>query len=163
MMNERLRGGMWIITFDVEASDSIDNVKTDALDTTNKVQIRRAHSLEIEVCKRNVSVKHPEKSEVPSVEEGRRYVARGCRQSQYPGAGGTHLSTLRIRLTSLEFVDTFKVFNCDENGSISADELRHMKMYFNEKITDKGVDVMIRETDVDDVGEFVVSQQSAHV
>ena len=31
----------------------------------------RAHSLEIEVCERNVSAKHPEKGEVISVEEGR--------------------------------------------------------------------------------------------
>ena len=63
----RLRGAIWIVTFDVQASDSIDNVKheageIDALDSTNKAQIRRAHSLEIEVCKRIVSVKHPEKS-----------------------------------------------------------------------------------------------------
>ena len=37
---------------------------------TNKVSTRRAHSLVIEACERNVSVKHPEKGEVTSVEEG---------------------------------------------------------------------------------------------
>ena len=40
------------------------------------------------------------------------------------------------------------------------DELRHVKTNLGEKLTDEEVDGMIRETDVDDVGEFVVSQQS---
>ena len=51
----------------------------------------------------------------------------------------------------------------DANSFISADELRHTKTNLSEKLTDEDVDVMIRETDVDDVAEFVLSQQSAHV
>ena len=38
-----------------------------------------------------------------------------------------------------------------------------MKTNLSEKLTDEDVDVMIRETDVDDVADFFLSQQSAHV
>ena len=38
-----------------------------------------------------------------------------------------------------------------------------MKNILGEKLTDEEVDVMIREADIDDVGEFVVSQRSARV
>ena len=51
----------------------------------------------------------------------------------------------------------------DGNSFIGADELRHIKTNLSEKLTDEDMDVMIRETDVDDVAEFVLSQQSAQV
>ena len=71
----RLREGMQTITLDVEASDTIDNGnaagEVDALDSHEQgVGTSRAHSLEIEVCERNVLLKIPEKGEVNSLEEG---------------------------------------------------------------------------------------------
>ena len=68
-----------------------------------------------------------------------------------------------LELTGLEFVDIFKVFERFRNGFVSADELRHMKTNLSEKFADQDVDVMIRETDVDDVGQVAVYEQSAHV
>ena len=38
-----------------------------------------------------------------------------------------------------------------------------MKTNLGAKLTDDEVDVMIREADINDVGEFVVSQRSARV
>ena len=133
----------------------------EALDSTNKAQICRAHSLEIEVCKRNVSVRHPENTEVTSVEEGHRHVARGRSTISVPeywrNFGGCRDHSVGTQLSAL-WIGTD-----DGNRFISAEELRRMKTNLSEKLTDEGVDVMIRETDVDDVAECVLSQQSAHV
>ena len=38
-----------------------------------------------------------------------------------------------------------------------------MKTNLGEKLTDEDVDGMVREADIEDVGEFVVSQRSARV
>ena len=70
----------------------------------------------------------------------------------------THLNR---RIDDFEFVKIFKMFERDGNSFISTDVLRHMKTNWCEKLTDEEVDVMIREADTDDVGEFVVSQRSA--
>ena len=53
------------------------------------------------------------------------------------------------------------MFERDGNCFISTHVLRNMKTNWCEKLTDEEVDVMIREADTDDVGEFVVSQRSA--
>ena len=72
------------------------------------------------------------------------------------------LSALRKRrIDDFEFVDIFKMFERDGNSFISTDVLRHMKTNWGEKLTDEEADVMIREADTDDVGEFVVFQRSA--
>ena len=46
------------------------------------------------------------------------------------------------------------MFERDGNSFISTDVLCHMKTNWSEKLTDEEVDVMIREADTDDVGEF---------
>ena len=51
--------------------------------------------------------------------------------------------------TEEELVETFKVSDHDGNGFISTAELRHVMMNLGEKLTDEGVDEMIREVDVD--------------
>ena len=51
----------------------------------------------------------------------------------------------------------------DGNGYNTVAELRCMLVNSKEKLTGEEVDETIREADVDDVGEFVVSQQSARV
>ena len=72
------------------------------------------------------------------------------------------LSALRKRrIDDFEFVDILKKFERDGNSFISTDVLRHMKTNWGEKLTDEEADVMIREADTDDVGEFVVFQRSA--
>ena len=55
------------------------------------------------------------------------------------------------------------MFEPDGNSFISAEELRHMKTTLDGKLTDEEVDETIREADVDDGGELVVSQQSSRV
>ena len=76
----------------------------------------------------------------------------------------TSLSALRNRrIDDFEFVEILKKFGRDGNSFISTDVLRHMKTNLGEKLTDEAVDVMIREADIDDVGEFVVSQRSTRV
>ena len=49
---------------------------------------------------------------------------------------------------------TFKVFDKDGNGFISADELRHVINNFGEKLTDEEVDEYIRDADIDDDGQI---------
>ncbi|GLU19064.1 hypothetical protein SLE2022_353320 [Rubroshorea leprosula] len=49
-----------------------------------------------------------------------------------------------------ELKEAFKVFDKDQNGFISAAELRHVIMTnLDEKLTDEEVDEMIREADAD--------------
>ena len=50
--------------------------------------------------------------------------------------------------------ETFKVFDKDGNGFISADELRHVINNLGEKLTDDEVDELIREADIDDDGQI---------
>src|SRR6266536_112773 len=48
-----------------------------------------------------------------------------------------------------EIREAFKVFDRDNNGYISAAELRHVMTSIGEKLTDDEVDEMIREADQD--------------
>ncbi|PWA15715.1 calmodulin-7 [Artemisia annua] len=48
-----------------------------------------------------------------------------------------------------ELKEAFRVFDKDQNGFISAAELRHAMTNLGEKLTDEEVDEMIREVDVD--------------
>jgi calmodulin len=48
----------------------------------------------------------------------------------------------------------FKVFDRDNNGFISAAELRHVMTSIGEKLTDDEVDEMIREADQDGDGRI---------
>ncbi|XP_041027211.1 calmodulin-2/4-like isoform X1 [Juglans microcarpa x Juglans regia] len=48
----------------------------------------------------------------------------------------------------------FQVFDKDQNGFISAAELRDVMTNFGEKLTDEEVDEMIREADVDGDGQI---------
>ena len=50
--------------------------------------------------------------------------------------------------------ETFKVFDKDGNGFISADELRHVINNLGEKLTDDEVEKLIREADIDDDGQI---------
>src|ERR1700742_2156306 len=78
---------------------------------------------------------------------------------------------LRWKLTSPEFLtmmarkmkdtdseeeirEAFKVFDRDNNGFISAAELRHVMTSIGEKLTDDEVDEMIREADQDGDGRI---------
>ena len=47
-----------------------------------------------------------------------------------------------------ELKEAFRVFDKDQNGFISAAELRHVMTNLGEKLTDEEVDEMIREADV---------------
>ena len=67
------------------------------------------------------------------------------------------------RIDDFKFVEIFRMFERDGNSFVCTDVLRHMLTNFAEKLTDEEVDGMIREADIDDVGEFVVSQRSARV
>ena len=54
----------------------------------------------------------------------------------------------------LEILDACKVFDKDENGFISAAQLRHMMTNVGEKLTDKEVDAIIREVIIDGDGQI---------
>ncbi|URD87526.1 hypothetical protein MUK42_26602 [Musa troglodytarum] len=53
-----------------------------------------------------------------------------------------------------ELKEAFRVFDEDQNGFISAAELRHVMTNLGEKLTDEEVDEMIREADVDGDGQI---------
>jgi calmodulin len=51
-----------------------------------------------------------------------------------------------------EVINAFRVFDNDNDGVISASELRHYMTSLGDKLTDEEVDHMIREADVDGNG-----------
>lgn len=52
-----------------------------------------------------------------------------------------------------ELKEAFKVFDKDQNGYISANELRNVMINLGEKLTDEEVEQMIREADIDGDGQ----------
>ncbi|OAY83323.1 Calmodulin-like protein 11 [Ananas comosus] len=56
-----------------------------------------------------------------------------------------------------ELKEAFKVFDRDENGFISATELRNVMINLGEKMTDEEVEEMIKEADED--GDGLVNYQ----
>lgn len=54
--------------------------------------------------------------------------------------------------TDEELVDLFKAFDCDEDGFISSQELRHVMASLGENLTNAEIDEMIREADLDGDG-----------
>ncbi|CAH8385180.1 unnamed protein product [Eruca vesicaria subsp. sativa] len=53
-----------------------------------------------------------------------------------------------------ELKEAFRVFDKDQNGFISAAELRHVMTNLGEKLTDEEVEEMVREADVDGDGQI---------
>ena len=53
-----------------------------------------------------------------------------------------------------ELKEAFRVFDKDQNGFISAAELRHVMANLGERLTDAEVDEMVREADVDGDGRI---------
>ena len=56
--------------------------------------------------------------------------------------------------TTEEIQDSFRVFDKEGGGTISAAELRHIMTTIGEKLTDEEVDEMLREADLDGTGEI---------
>ena len=56
--------------------------------------------------------------------------------------------------TEEEFIEAFRVFDRDENGFISADELKNTMTNLGEKMSDEEVMEMIREADFDGDGQI---------
>lgn len=52
-----------------------------------------------------------------------------------------------------EIIQAFQMFDKDNNGYISAAELRHVMSTLGEKITESDVEEMIREADIDGDGK----------
>ena len=53
-----------------------------------------------------------------------------------------------------DIIDVFKVFDQDGSGYITAAELRHVMMNLDEELTDKEIDNLIAEADVDGDGQI---------
>merc|ERR1711964_688548 len=60
--------------------------------------------------------------------------------------------------TEEELIESFKVFDRDGNGYISAADLKHIMTNHGEKLTDGELDGMIREADVDNHGRINYQQ-----
>jgi calmodulin len=56
--------------------------------------------------------------------------------------------------TEDDLKEAFKVFDKDNDGYISAPELRHVLTNIGEKLSDEEVDEMIREADIDGDGQI---------
>ena len=54
--------------------------------------------------------------------------------------------------TEEEVINAFRVFDKDQNDTISSTELRHIMTTIGDKLTDEEVDEMIREADIDGDG-----------
>ncbi|KAM3306870.1 calmodulin-like protein 8 [Capsicum chacoense] len=52
-----------------------------------------------------------------------------------------------------ELKEVFKVFDKDQNGYISATDLRHVMINLGEKLTDEEAEMMIKEADLDGDGQ----------
>ncbi|MCE0481384.1 calmodulin-like 3 [Datura stramonium] len=52
-----------------------------------------------------------------------------------------------------ELKEAFKVFDKDQNGYISANDLRHVMINLGEKLTDEEAEQMIKEADLDGDGQ----------
>ena len=63
-------------------------------------------------------------------------------------------TNLREQQTEEEIQETFKFFDRDGNGQITASELRHVMTSLGEKLTDEEIDEMIREADQDGDGQI---------
>lgn len=64
------------------------------------------------------------------------------------------ISAFKLSAPEQEMLDSFKVFDKDCNGKISAGELRQFMTNIGAKFTDEEVDMMIREADVDGDGQI---------
>lgn len=53
-----------------------------------------------------------------------------------------------------EMTDAFKMFDRNGDGNISASELRQVMMSMGQKLSDKDVDSMIKEADIDGDGQI---------
>ncbi|XP_006471666.2 calmodulin-like protein 8 isoform X2 [Citrus sinensis] len=53
-----------------------------------------------------------------------------------------------------ELKEAFKVFDKDQDGYISPNELRHVMMNIGEKVTDEELEQMVREADLDGDGQI---------
>lgn len=71
----------------------------------------------------------------------------------YGGQFDRSRSSLQETNVEEELKEAFKVFDKDQNGYISASELRNVMMNLGEKLTDEEVDQMIREADLDGDGQ----------
>ena len=60
----------------------------------------------------------------------------------------------RRTFTEDDLKEAFKVFDKDNDGYISAAELRHVLTNIGEKLSDEEVDEMIREADIDGDGQI---------
>ncbi|CAL9104025.1 unnamed protein product [Musa textilis] len=72
---------------------------------------------------------------------------------EYGGPSDRSCSSLQETNVEEELKEAFKVFDKDQNGYISASELRNVMMNLGEKLTDEEVDQMIREADLDGDGQ----------
>ena len=59
--------------------------------------------------------------------------------------------------TEEELVEAFKTFDLDENGTISADELKYVMTNMGENLSDNEIEEMIVEGDVD--GDGLISYE----
>jgi len=87
---------------------------------------------------------------------GKQYVAshRPMGKIDFPSFLSLMAKKMKDGDTEEELIEAFKVFDRDEDGFISAHELRLSMMNLGEKLTDAEVDEMIREADMDGDGQI---------